>query len=72
MFTASDASSNMHWKVIPAEGGEARTIAPELRMGGLFSPSFSPDGKHLAFTGVRNKGEVWVVKNLLPEMRAAR
>jgi Tol biopolymer transport system component len=60
------------WKAFPVESSEPRIIDPNIRVEELYSPSFSPDGRRLVFAGVRSSREVWVVKNLLPEVRAGR
>jgi Tol biopolymer transport system component len=60
------------WKAFPVESGEPRIIDPNIRVEELYSPSFSPDGRRLVFAGVRSSREVWIVKNLLPEVRAGR
>ncbi len=55
---------------IPAAGGERRPL--DISVPGLTGLSLSPDHKQLAFTGWAFKEELWVIENLLPEMRASR
>ena len=39
---------------------------------GVQTPAFSPDGRRLAFTGIRNKSELWVIHNLMSGLRAEK
>jgi Tol biopolymer transport system component len=55
---------------IPAEGGEPRNL--NITMQDIQAPAVSPDGRRIAFTGTRSKSELWVIHNLLPELRAGR
>ncbi len=55
---------------IAVEGGQARRL--ELAMPNLRHISFHPDGRRIAFEGGEKKGEVWVMENFLPALRAAR
>jgi Tol biopolymer transport system component len=55
---------------IPADGGERRRL--DITLPGLEGLSVSPDGRHLAFAAFQTKGEVWVIQNLLSEMRTSR
>ncbi len=43
--------------VMPAKGGEPRKI--ETFVGGKSNPSFSPDGRWIAFTGREGRGQWW-------------
>jgi Tol biopolymer transport system component len=58
------------WAV--AGNGEKRPLDMSFSFERMSSLSFSPDGRRLAFTGDLMKQELWVIDNLLPEMRAAR
>jgi hypothetical protein len=31
-----------------------------------------PDGRHIAFTEVKSRNEVWVLENFLPALKAAK
>ena len=59
-------------KAYPVDGGEPRIIDPKVPVEGIFAPSLSPDGKRLVFSGTRVFREIWVVNNLIPEVRASR
>jgi len=69
LFTSLRDDSQQVW-AISAEGGEPRPL--DITMRGLLHPAVSPAGRRIAFTGTRNKNELWVIQNLLPEMRASR
>ena len=56
--------------VVPADGGEPKAL--NLTGREIQDPVFSPDGRQIAFTAGGSKGELWVVENLLPQMRSAR
>ena len=51
------------WRV-PAEGGEPENLG--YVMEGLRELRLHPDGARIAFTAGTDKGEVWVMENLLP------
>jgi len=60
------------WR-ISAEGGEPQNLG--LTMQGLlpYGLSVHPDGRRIAFTaGTEPRSEVWVLKGLLPALKAAR
>jgi len=70
LFTVNrDDNAQQLW-AIPAEGGEPRPL--DITMRRLLFPAVSRDGRRIAFTGTRDKNELWVIHNLLPEMRASR
>ncbi len=54
------------WRV-PVEGGKPEKIG--LAMEQLNHPSFHPDGRNLAFTGMKPRQEVWAMQNFLPRVR---
>ncbi len=56
--------------VVPADGGEPKALDVTGRE--ITDPVFSPDGRQIAFTAGGSKGELWVVENLLPQMRSER
>ena len=56
--------------VVPADGGEPKALDVTGRE--IQDPVFSPDGRQIAFTAGGSKGELWVVENLLPQMRSER
>jgi Tol biopolymer transport system component len=53
----------------PADGGQPRTLTT---MPLILNPSISPDGRHILFTGAREKRELWVFRNFLPPSQASR
>ena len=55
-------SSNHEIWVMNADGGEKRKLTFNTR-GGNFTPVESPDGKHIAFTGIRGNipPKVWIM-----------
>jgi len=55
---------------ISVQGGEPRKL--ELAVEGMIHVSIHPDGRHIAFTEVRNCDEVWVLENFLPPAKAAK
>jgi Tol biopolymer transport system component len=57
------------WQV-PVQGGERRRL--ELAAEGMVDVCLHPDGRHIAFTEVRNRDEVWVMENFLPPAKAAK
>ena len=59
-------------KAYPVDGGDPRIIDPQVAVEGIFSPSLSPDGKQVVFSGTRVFREIWVVKNLIPDVHASR
>lgn len=48
--------------VIPAKGGKARLI--KTPKGPMMMPSFSPDGKHIAYLGHDDPDDAWGVTNI--------
>jgi Tol biopolymer transport system component len=50
----------------PVDGGEPRKL--DVVMQGMSVPDISPDGRHLLFTGVQFKPELWTIKNLLQQL----
>ncbi len=66
------------WRT-PREGGEAHRLLGVEQLAGMreLLESFSDlrihaDGRRIAFSGGRHRGEVWVMENFLPELRSAR
>jgi len=56
--------------LISAQGGEPRKL--ELAADGMRDICIHPDGRHIAFTEVKNRDEVWVLENFLPAPQAAK
>lgn len=56
--------------LISVQGGEARRL--ELAAEGMSDLCIHPDGRHIAFTSVQDREEVWVLKNFLPAPQAAK
>jgi Tol biopolymer transport system component len=54
----------------PIAGGEPQGIA--LSMPEIASPSISPDGRQILFTGYQSKKELWVIRNLMSQLQASR
>jgi Tol biopolymer transport system component len=55
---------------VPAEGGEPRVLA--VMPGQIYNPAAPPDGRHIFFTSARRSHELWVMRNFLPQLQAAR
>jgi Tol biopolymer transport system component len=49
---------------ISVQGGEPRKL--ELAAEGVIDISIHPDGRHIAFTSVQNRDEIWALENFLP------
>jgi Tol biopolymer transport system component len=49
-FIGEDPSQGQSLKVMPAAGGDARTLITSDRFAALLSPRFSPDGQTIAFS----------------------
>jgi Tol biopolymer transport system component len=64
---ASSADSKADLWLIPVRGGEPRKL--ELTAEGLRDVSIHPDGRHIAFTAVQGRSEVWVMENFLPQTK---
>jgi eukaryotic-like serine/threonine-protein kinase len=49
--------------IVPSQGGSAKQVTQlENPPGGHYSPSWSPDGKHIAFgTGIYSPSSIWLV-----------
>jgi Tol biopolymer transport system component len=56
--------------LISVQGGEPRKL--ELAADGMRDICLHPDGRHIAFTGVKNRDEVWVLENFLPPLKVAK
>ena len=57
------------WRV-SVERGESKTLG--LAMNRLRHIRLHPDGRHIAFSAGKNKGEVWVMENFLPAAQARK
>ena len=57
------------WRV-SAEGGQPQRL--DLAMPGLRDVRFHPDGKQIIFSAGQWAGEVWVMENFLPVLKASR
>ena len=55
---------------ISVRGGEPRKL--ELAAEGMIDISIHPDGRHIAFTEVKNRDEFWVLENFLPAPQGAK
>ena len=64
---ASSADSKAGLWLISVRGGEPRKL--ELTAEGLRDVSIHPDGRHIAFTAVQGRSEVWVMENFLPQTK---
>lgn len=63
------ATRDQLWR-IPSDGGEPQKV---FSMEGLSFPSVDPDGRRLVFTaGQRALSDVWVMENVLPQLKATR
>ena len=62
------------WR-IPLEGGQPTKTGVAMDSAGVLGLSVHPDGRQLLFhatTGSRTTAEIWVMKNFLPKLSAAR
>ena len=60
------------WR-ISAEGGEPQYLGLAMEGLLLYGLSIHPDGQRIAFTAGRSLGsQTWVMKNVLPELKAAK
>jgi Tol biopolymer transport system component len=57
-------------QAFPIVGGEPRPLG--VSMTGISSPSVTPDGRHILFTGARRSQELWVMRNILPQLQTSR
>ncbi len=56
-----------------AEGGEPQYLGLAMEGLLLYGLSIHPDGQRIAFTAGRGLGsQTWVMKNVLPELKAAK
>jgi Tol biopolymer transport system component len=65
---ATDGRGARVW-AFPADGSAPRKL--DVRMQEILALGQSPDGRRLVFTGAQSKGEVWTIRNLLPQSPAA-
>jgi Tol biopolymer transport system component len=65
--TSLDSKTEL-W-LISVQGGEPRKL--ELAADGMRDICLHPDGRHIAFTEVKNRDEVWVMENFLPPVPKA-
>jgi len=56
--------------MISVRGGEPRRL--ELAAEGMSDLCIHPDGRHIAFTSVQNRDEVWILENFLPALQAGK
>jgi Tol biopolymer transport system component len=56
--------------LISVQGGEPRRL--DLTVEGMRDICLHPDGRHIAFTSVQNRDEVWVLENFLAAPQAAK
>jgi len=56
--------------LIPVQGGEPRRL--ELAADGMRDICLHPDGRHIAFTEVKDRDEVWVLENFIPPAKAVK
>ena len=56
--------------LISVRGGEPRRL--ELAAEGMSDVCIHPDGRHIAFTEVKNRDEVWVLENFLPAPKVVK
>jgi Tol biopolymer transport system component len=62
---ASSADPKAGLWLIPVRGGQPRKL--DLTAEGLREVSIHPDGRHIAFTAVQERSEIWVMENFLPK-----
>ena len=56
--------------MISVQGGKPRRL--DLAAEGMSDVCIHPDGRHIAFTSVQDRDEVWVLENFLPPAKAAK
>ena len=56
--------------LVSVQGGEPRRL--ELAADGMIDICLHPDGRHIAFTEVKDRNGVWVLENFLPAPQAAK
>jgi Tol biopolymer transport system component len=56
--------------LISVQGGEPRKL--ELAADGMRDICIHPDGRHIAFTSVQDRNEVWVLENFLTASQSAK
>jgi len=61
---ASSAGSKADLWLVSVRGGQPRKL--DLTAEGLRDVSIHPDGRHIAFTAVQERSEIWVMENFLP------
>jgi hypothetical protein len=66
---ATGAQSTEFWRIGVAAGAALKL---ELNATGVLPVSFHPDGRTIAFESGERKFEVWVMENLIHELRALR
>jgi Tol biopolymer transport system component len=66
---SSPGSKTELW-LISVKGGEPRKL--ELAASGMIDICVHPDGRHIAFTSVQNRDEVWVLENFLPAPKVVK
>jgi Tol biopolymer transport system component len=67
---ASPHDSKTELWSISVQGGEPRKL--ELTADGMRDICLHPDGRHIAYTEVKNRDEVWVLENFLPSAKTAK
>jgi Tol biopolymer transport system component len=62
---AEEAKKIRRLWAFPAEGGDPQKldILPQT----ISTVDLSPDGRRMVFTGIQEKGEVWSIRNLIPQ-----
>ncbi len=56
--------------MVSVQGGDTRRLG--LAAEGMRDICLHPDGRHIAFTEVKNRDEVWVLENFLPPAKSAK
>lgn len=64
---SSPHNSKTELWLISVQSGEQRKL--DLAADGMRYICLHPDGRHIAFTEVKNKDEVWVMENFLPPLK---
>ena len=64
---ARPAGSKADLWLILVRGGQPRKL--DLTAEGLREVSIHPDGRHIAFTAVQERSEIWVMENFLPQTK---
>jgi Tol biopolymer transport system component len=82
VLTVTTGAGAFGLMAFPVDGGAPRTLdlqAPEhyanrqtVGSRDISAVVISPDGRHLAFTGAERRSEVWTIKNLIPDLHAAK